>query len=158
MATIAELIDAYVDHPKKLKDAVKDVTNEQLKARPVPGKWSILEVVCHLADFEPVYVDRMKRVIAQDRPLLMGADEKLFAAKLAYHDRDLNEELRLIELTRNAFARILRTLPAEAFERVGVHSERGLKSLRELLEIINYHIPHHLPFIQEKRQALGLGN
>jgi hypothetical protein len=59
-------------------------------------------------------------------------------------------------LTRNSFGRILRTLPADAFQRTGVHSERGLKTLEELLTLISNHIPHHLPFIAEKRRALGV--
>ncbi len=156
MAATNELIEKYLDGPKQLRAAVAGLTREQVLARPVPGKWSVLEVVCHLADFEPVYVDRMKRVITHDKPLLMGADEQLYAAKLCYHERDLEEELRVVELTRGAFGRILRTLPADAFQRVGVHSERGLKTLEELLALIGNHIPHHLPFIAEKRKALGL--
>jgi len=122
----------------------------------VPGKWSTLEVVCHLADFEPVFADRMKRVIAEDRPTLLGADEKRFAAALAYHQRDLNEELTLIDCTRQQMARILRTLPAEALARVGVHNERGPLTLEQLLTGAANHITHHVQFIADKRRALGL--
>ena len=86
-----------------------------------------------LADFEPILADRMKRVIALDRPQLLAADENGFAAALAYHDRDLEEELAVIETTRRQMARILRALPESAAERVGVHSERGPKTLIELL-------------------------
>jgi uncharacterized damage-inducible protein DinB len=156
MAATNELIEKYLTGPKQLRAATVGLTREQAMARPVPGKWSVLEVVCHLADFEPIYVERMKRVISHDRPLLMAADETLFAAKLAYHERDLDEELRVIELTRGTFARILRTLPADAFQRTGVHAERGLKTLEELLNLITNHIPHHVPFIADKRKALGL--
>ncbi len=156
MAATNELIEKYLEGPKQLRAAVAGLTREQVLARPVPGKWSVLEVVCHIADFEPVYVDRMKRIITHDKPLLMGADEQLYAAKLAYQERDLEEELRVVELTRGAFSRILRTLPADTFQRVGVHSERGLKTLEEFLTSIGNHIPHHLPFIVEKRKALGL--
>jgi uncharacterized damage-inducible protein DinB len=156
MAAANQLIERYLNGPKQLRAATAGLTREQIVARPVPGKWSVLEVVCHLADFEPIYVERMKRVITHDRPLIMAADENLFAAKLAYHERDLEEELRVIELTRNTFGRILRTLPAEAFQRTGVHAERGLKTLEELLTLITNHIPHHLPFVAEKRKALGV--
>ncbi len=132
------------------------MTREQVLARPVPGKWSTLEVVCHLADFDPILADRMKRIIAEDRPTLLGADEKHFAAALAYHERDLEEELALIEHTRSQMARILRTLPGEALARVGVHNERGEMTLERMLTIASNHIPHHVTFIQEKRKALGL--
>jgi len=154
MPTFSELIEDYHAGAKKLRNAVAGMSKEQLKARPVPGKWSTLEVVCHLADFEPVYVDRMKRVITHERPLLMGADQELYAAKLAYQDRDIDEELAVIETTRNQFVRILKTLPADTLKRTGVHSERGLNTLEDLLQSIINHIQHHLPFIEEKRRAL----
>jgi uncharacterized damage-inducible protein DinB len=132
------------------------MTREQLLARPVAGKWSTQELVCHIADFEPVYVDRMKRIIAQEDPTLFSGDPDLFASKLAYHERDINEELALIEACRAHMSRILRTLPAEAFQRRGIHSENGPMTLEKILGHIAGHITHHLPFLQEKRKALGI--
>lgn len=155
MAAIAELINKYLAGGKQLREAVSGLTREQLIARPIPGKWSVLEVVCHIADFEPVYVDRMKRVITHENPLLMGADQDLYSAKLFYHERDLEEELRTVETVRSGMGRILGKLPAEAFQRTGVHSERGLLTLEQLLTGIGNHIPHHLPFIAEKRAAFA---
>jgi hypothetical protein len=156
--SLSQLIDSYLAGVETLRRAVAGMSREQLQARPIPGKWSTLEVVCHLADFEPVLADRMKRVIALDRPSLLGADEKRFAAALAYHERDLEEELLVIDGTRRQMARILRTLPAEALARVGVHNERGPRTLEQLLTGATGHIPHHVEFILEKRQALGLGS
>src|SRR5271157_5440374 len=120
--SLPQMIETYLAGPIALRKAVSGLSREQLLARPVPGKWSTLEVVCHLADFDPILADRMKRVIAEDRPALLSADENRFVAALAYHDRDLDEELTLIEQTRRQMARILRTLPPEAFQRVGVHN------------------------------------
>jgi uncharacterized damage-inducible protein DinB len=156
MPTLPEMIDAYLSGPQALRAAVRGMSREQLRARPVAGKWSTLEVVCHLADFDPILADRMKRVLAEDKPQLLGADEQRFAAALAYHERDLEEELAIVERTRSQLARILRTLPAEALQRVGVHNERGPLTLERLLTIATNHIPHHVRFIAEKRQALGL--
>src|SRR3954463_7688118 len=110
MNPLPQLIDNYLSGPRVLREAVAGMTREQLLARPVPGKWSTLEVVCHLADFDPILAERMKRVIAEDRPQLIGADENRFAAALAYHDRDPEEELALVERTRSQMARVLRTL------------------------------------------------
>lgn len=155
MPTLKEQADTYLAGAASLRVAVAGMTREQQVARPVPGKWSTLEVVCHISDFEPIYAERMKRVIALDRPQLLGADEKLFANALAYHERDLDEELNVIETMRRQMARILRTLPEAAAGRIGVHNERGPKTLAELLALITGHIPHHLPFIAEKRQALA---
>jgi uncharacterized damage-inducible protein DinB len=144
MASVAELVENYVAGPRTLRQAVTGLTREQLTDRPVPGKWSILELVCHIADFEPVYAERMKRVIALEKPTFLGADENLFAAKLAYNDRDVEEELKIIETTRSQMGRILRTLPQTALERVGNHDERGPRTLENLITTITNHIPHHL--------------
>jgi uncharacterized damage-inducible protein DinB len=156
MSTLPSLIESYLAGPATLRRAVAGMSAEQVRARPVPGKWSTLEVVCHLADFEPIYADRMKRIIAEDRPHILGADEKRFATALAYHDRDLEEELAIIERTRSQMARILRTLPAEALQRIGIHNERGPRTLEQMLTGAIGHIDHHVPFIAAKRQALGL--
>ena len=156
MSKLSPLIDAYLAGPATLRKAVAGMTAEQLKARPVPGKWSTLEVVCHLTDFDPIMADRMKRVIAEDRPQLIGADENRFAAALAYQDRDIEEELAILENTRAQLARILRKLPPEALQRVGMHNERGPRTLEQLLNSATGHIPHHLEFVKEKRKALGL--
>ena len=156
MSALTPLIDAYLAGAQTLRQAVAGMSREQVVARPVAGKWSTLEVVCHLADFDPILADRMKRVIAEERPQLVGADEQRFAAALAYDNRDLDEELTIIERTRSQMARILRTLPAEALRRVGVHNERGPRTLEELLTTATNHIPHHVKFIADKRRALGL--
>jgi hypothetical protein len=152
------MIESYLAGIATVQQAVAGLTRDQVLARPVPGKWSTLEVVCHLADFEPIYADRMKRIIAEDRPALLGASETRFAAALAYHERELNEELNIIEHTRQQMARILRRLPADALNRIGVHNERGPLTLEQMLRSATSHIPHHVQFIQEKRQALGAGD
>jgi hypothetical protein len=66
---LAQLIDDYLAGPPLLRQAVAGISREQFIARPIPGKWSTLEVVCHLADFEIVYADRIKRVV----PLLRAS-------------------------------------------------------------------------------------
>lgn len=157
MPSLAQLTDNYLAGCDLLRRATAGLSREQLLARPVPGKWSTLEVVAHIADFEPILGERMKRIIALENPTFLGADENLFAAKLAYHERDLEEELALIDLTRRQFARILRTLPESALQRIGSHNEKGPRTLEQLLTTATGHITHHVPFIEEKRRALGLG-
>jgi hypothetical protein len=132
------------------------MSKELLLARPVAGKWTTMEVVCHLADSEQSWVHRMKRVIAEERPLLIGYDESNFAKALFYHEHDVAEELALIDQTRAQMARIFRKLPNSTWDRTGIHSERGLITLKEMLEVEVAHIPHHVRFIGEKRRALGL--
>lgn len=156
MPAPSELIDAYLAGPAALRAAVAGMTRDQLTARPVPGKWSTLEVVAHVADFEPVYADRIRRVIALDRPLLLVADENEYVARLGYHHRDVEEELAMIEATRKTTARVLRAAPADAWQRYGVHSYKGLQTLDQVVTAITNHIPHHLGFIAAKRTALGV--
>jgi uncharacterized damage-inducible protein DinB len=148
------LIEQYLAGPGRLRRAVSDISSEQMLTRPIPGKWSTQEVVCHIADYEPIYADRMKRVIALKDPELLKGDPELFAARLAYVQRDVQEELNLIELTRNQMGRILRVLKADDFQRAGTHSRDGTLTLEELLRRITAHIPHHVKFIEEKRLAL----
>lgn len=150
------LIDQYAAGAKLLREAIAGMSREQLAARPVPGKWSTLEVICHLSDFEPIYADRMKRVIAEENPVIMSGDPDVFAARLAYSQRDAEEELAIIDSVRKQAARILRLVPAADFARTGRHSADGPLSLETLLTRITGHIPHHVKFIAEKRQALGL--
>lgn len=150
-----ELIDEYLAGPGLLRRAIADMTREQLVARPVSGKWSTHEVVCHIADYEPIYADRMKRVIALKEPELLPGDPGLFAARLAYDQRNVEEELSLVELTRRQMARTLRVLGPEDFGRRGTHSRDGALTLEVLLQRITAHIPHHVRFIEEKRRALA---
>ena len=157
MSALAPMIDNYLAGVNVLRQAVAGMSREQLIARPIAGKWSTLEVVCHLADFDPILADRMKRVLAEDRPTLLGADEKRFAAALAYHDRDPEEELAILAHTRSQMARILRRQSDEVLKRVGIHNERGEMTLERLLTGTTNHLLHHVKFINDKRQALGLG-
>lgn len=156
MPDVSALIDAYIAGPDALRRAVAGMSREQLTARPVPGTWSTLEVVGHLADSEQAWCHRIKRVIAEDRPLLIGYDETRLAAALDYQGEDVEAQLALIEAMRRQLARILRGLPVAAWARVGVHNERGLVGLEEMVRIEAEHIAHHLRFIHEKRRALGL--
>jgi len=153
---VTSAIDEYLAGPEKLRRAIGDMTNGQLDATPIAGRWSTRQVVCHLADFEVIYADRIKRVIAEDGPTLFGGDPVVFADRLAYDRRDVQEELQLIEAVRLQVTRILRTLPAEEFQRMGSHTEAGPMTLAVLLRNITDHIPHHLRFIEQKRKALGL--
>ncbi|MGP0067218.1 MAG: DinB family protein [Isosphaeraceae bacterium] len=152
----SELIDAFLDSLPRLRRAVADLSPDQLRARPVSGKWSTLEVVCHLVDSDQAWCHRMKRVIAEERPLLIGYDETRFTASLPYQESDLNETLALMEGMRRQMARTLRALPEAAWSRTGVHSERGLVTLAEMLRLEAEHVPHHIVHILEKRRAMGL--
>jgi GNAT superfamily N-acetyltransferase len=151
----AQLIADYEAGPDLLGAAVAGMTRDALLARPVPGKWSTLEVVCHVCDSEQFFADRLKRTLALDRPLLVAADPPTYVDAVRYHDRDPDEELALVALTRRQVARLLKRVPAEAWQRTGVHTEGGPVTLRQLILHATRHLKHHLAFIEEKRQALA---
>lgn len=156
MSNFNSLIEQYAHGGEQLRKAVHGMTRDQLIARPIPGKWSTMEVVAHISDFEPILADRMLRVISHERPLLLVADENLFAATLSYQNRDIEEELAVIDALRKKMVRILKSLPADASNRNGIHTFKGLVSLEAVLTSAANHIPHHLKFIEEKRKALGV--
>ena len=151
---LQDLMAKYDSGAVLLREAVEDLSPIQLRIPAKPGVWCVLQIVCHIADFELVYADRMKRVVAEDRPTLFGGDPDVFASKLAYAQRDLEEELGVIRTVRSQVSRFLKTLPATEFEREGVHSVDGSLSLMRLLERISGHIPHHIQFIEQKKSTL----
>ena len=153
--TTNDLISAYEYGPQQLHEAVAALSAEQLQARPVEGRWSMLEVVCHLADCEQFFADPMKRTIDTDRPLLIGAEGSRYPGQLHYHDRDVEEEVAQVTAARRQMARILRLLADESWPRTAVHSETGLVTLRQLVLHAVRHQEHHLRFVAEKRRALG---
>jgi uncharacterized damage-inducible protein DinB len=145
------LIDDYVAGGQRLRAAVAGLSDEQLKRRPADGSWSIQQIVIHLCDSDLVASDRMKRVIAEERPLLMGYDESKFAERLQCDVQSVEDAVTLFEVNRRQTGRILRALPDEAFDRWGVHNERGKVTLLELLTGYIGHLEHHLRFINRKK-------
>ena len=151
----ADLIADYERGIEDLRTAVAGMTAEQVLCRPIPGKWSTLEVVAHIADTEIFFTDRIERTIAMDRPLLMSVDERAYPERLNYQAFDFSEQLDLFTALRRHLVRILRLQPPEAWLRVAVHSESGLVTLRQLVFQSVRHLRHHLPFIAEKRAAMS---
>ena len=152
----SDLVERYAASALRVREAVAGMSPEQILASPIPGRWSTLEVVSHLADFEIIGVDRITAVVAEDSPTLPGRCEQRYAARLHYLERDLEEQLQIIELCRSHATRILRRLTADDWTRPGIHSEAGPLTLTQLLERVVRHVEHHVPFIHEKRRALGI--
>jgi GNAT superfamily N-acetyltransferase len=150
-----QLVADYEAAPGLLRAAVAGMTAEQLRLRPVAEKWSTLEVLCHVSDTEQLFADRIKRTLAMTRPLLVSADGWTYPVATRYHDRDPEEELALVALTRRQIARILRLVPDAAWQRAAVHTELGLVTLRQLVLHAIGHLKHHVAFIEEKRRALA---
>jgi uncharacterized damage-inducible protein DinB len=152
----ATLLDAYLGGPDRLRSAVTGLSREQMISRPITGRWSVLEVVCHLVDTDANIAHRIKRVLSEERPVFDRVKPELMLAALAYHDRDVEDELRIFDLTRRQIGRILRASPPEAWERRGVVGDRGDRTVGQMVNGAVEHLAHHLGFVVEKRRALEI--
>ena len=150
-----DLIEHYEAGSEKLRRAVAGLSREELQARPGPGAWSIHEVDVHLADSDAISIDRMKRIVIEDNPSLLYADESAYNDKLHPHEQDLEDTLTLFEVGRRQWARVLRLLPDEAFERAGTHNRKGAVTLGHLVADYVAHVDDHLEFIHGKRVNIG---
>ena len=149
------LIAQYETGGDELRMAVRGLERQDLIATPVPGTWSIQQIVIHLMDSDLILADRMKRVIAEEKPQLIGFDESKFASNLFYHDQSVADAIAILELNRRNFTKVLRRLPDAAFDRIGNHNERGPLKLADLLRSAVNHLAHHVKFIVDKREKLG---
>lgn len=150
--TLIDRFDADADVPAR---AIAGLSLLELLALPVPGKWSIQQLIVHLMDSHVTAAWRMRRIIAEDNPLITAYDENAFVQRLAYDQTDAKAAVEIFRLTQRMTANLLRTLPDDAFERAGNHTERGRITLGELVPDYIRHLEHHMKFLREKRIALG---
>jgi hypothetical protein len=149
------LIESYAAGADELHRSIRGLSREQLCSFPVPGTWSIQQIVMHLMDSDLIASYRMKRIIAMDGPGIEAYDESAFTARLGYERSDPEMACEVFRLNRLMTAAVLRALPDGAFHRTGVHEERGRITLADLLRIYTEHLPHHLRFVRDKRAMLG---
>jgi hypothetical protein len=155
---ISEWIKQYEAGAKQLRDAVAGLTRAQLLWKPPAelnvGLWSIQEIVIHMADADAIGVHRLKRVIAEEKPLLIGYDESAFVRSLSYDDQSIDEALTLFELARKSVLVPLKKVPPETFSRIGIHNEVGAIRLDDFVHKYVEHLDHHLDFIRRKRAVM----
>ena len=151
------MIEKFASGGDILRESVAGVTRDEALARPGPGKWSIQELVIHLADSDAIALDRMKRVISEKNPTLLSADEQAYVDHLHCDEQSLDDAVMLFDLGRVQFARVLRALDPRAFDRFGTHNVAGKLTLRDLLETYTDHLDHHLAFLRQKRQRMQAG-
>lgn len=154
-----KLIDDYEFGGGKLRKAIGGLSEKDLLWTPPPetglGLWSIKQVIVHLMDSDLISAYRMKLIIAEDNPQLLGYDEKKFAANLFYADQDTENALRIFDLNRRQFSRVLRSLFDSVYARSGTHNERGVLNLEQYLQGTVHHLDHHVGFIRKKRDKLN---
>ncbi len=148
-------IDRYESDAASLHAWIEGLSPADLDGHPVPGTWSMRQLVAHMVDSDLVYTHRMRRIAAEKKPLLTAYDETLFASTPSLQVGDLKALATIFELHRRWTAAFLRALPAEAWTREGVHSERGIVTIGSLISMIANHVPHHAKFAAAKREKLG---
>jgi len=151
-----ELLGRFLDGAAVLRWTIAGLDADALRARPIEGKMSTLEVLCHIVDADQFMCDRMKRTIATERPLLIGVESVDYLGPLHYHERDPELDIRLLKVQREQMAADLRRIPADAWERCAIHSEVGLLTLLRLFAHAVEHLESHVTTIAEKRHAMGL--
>lgn len=142
---------AGADVPMK---AIAGLSREQLTAFPIPGTWSIQQIVIHLMDSDLVASYRMKRTIAEEEPKLDCYDESAFSKRLFYHDQDPRIAAELFERNRRATHAILSRLPDDAFNRAALHPETGRVTLGQLVRCYVHHLDHHMAFLNRKKEMM----
>lgn len=145
---------ALFEAPLKLRKLLKGLAEKQLAQRPAPGKWSIKEIVAHLADGEVIVGSRYRFVAAHDRPAIAGYDQDLFVEKLGVANTTTEELLSDFELARAVNVGLLVRLADESLDRVGIHSERGEESIWTMMTLCAGHDRIHLDQVETIRTGL----
>lgn len=139
-----ERIESYASAGRLLREALTRYPRAMWTFKPGPDRWSIHEVLLHLADSEANGYVRCRRCVAEPGGSVMAYDEERWARGLGYHDQDADTAVELFILLRRMSAALLRSLPEEAWNRTIEHPERGAMTLEDWLEIYTDHVPAHL--------------
>ncbi len=147
------LLAALEAAPDLLDFAVAGMTDAEADRRPDPERFTLREVLCHVADWEDVFLDRMIRTREQDTPHLQGYDEGQWALDHDYASRDWREQIRLIRERRPRLLVLLQSLSPDDWERAGSHSEVGPLTLETQATLVALHDTYHLRQIAEYRRT-----
>jgi hypothetical protein len=138
-----------------LPRVTEGLSRQQLRQMESQGKWSICQILQHLADSEVVWAWRLRLILAQDRPALTGYDQDRWAERLHYDDADPSDAIELFTVLRRANLRLLERASQADMQRVGMHVERGEESLEHLRQLYAGHDLLHLRQIERVRRAVA---
>jgi DinB superfamily len=151
MPDIPALLERYRRGPELLAVVLTGVFGEEEDFTAVPGKWSIRQIIAHLADTELVFASRFRQVIAEDTPPLLAFNQDKWATNLDYRRRKPKQSLETLRRLRAENYDLLKELPAEAFDRAGNHSTDGPITMHQLLERLTNHAEKHAQQMQAIR-------
>ena len=146
------LIARYREGPAVVEAALAGATDAELDARPGPGEWTAREVAHHLADSEATAYVRLRRLLAEDRPVIAAYDEEEFARRLRY-DRPVATSLAVVAAVREASAELLGAIAEADWAREGAHPEHGRYDVEGWLGIYAAHPHDHAAQIARAREA-----
>jgi uncharacterized damage-inducible protein DinB len=128
-------LEVMISTPAVLRDGVSALTDAQIRTPEKTGKWSILNLLQHLANTELIYATRIRFPVAEDRPPIVGFDQEAWVSRLWHGDEPVEQVLQQYEALRGANLRFLRRLTDEEWEREGIHTERGPESVRHTIRL-----------------------
>jgi hypothetical protein len=149
------LIAQYTAGFEEVARSLEGFPAESLTARLLPGRWSAAEIVHHLADVESIAGQRLRILLAQERPLIHGYDQNTYAARLRYNERPLEPALEAFRATRATTLQLLRKMTEEDWKREGWHTEVGRYTAETWLEIYAAHGRDHAVQIRRLRETIG---
>jgi hypothetical protein len=135
---------AYGQAYEWLSAALKQFPSEMWQYKPGPERWSIHEIMVHLADSEANSYIRCRRFIAEPGAAVMAYDENRWADLLNYHGQDPEEALELFGLLRRMSHRLIKELPDAAWSNTVDHPENGIMTMDDWLSIYANHVPDHI--------------
>ncbi len=138
----------------KLKKAIQGLTPAQLRWRPEPAKWSIAEILAHLADAEVVASWRMRSVIGENGITIQPFDQDAWASVFEYQKRDAKLSLETFRVLRENNLAMLKEIPKQTWDNYGMHLERGKESIDHLTRMFAGHDTNHV--LQVERIAKQL--
>ena len=150
--TRGQLIARYKAGYDEVARALDGITAAELDFRPAPGKWSPRDVVHHLADSEMTSAVRLRRLLAEDDPVISGYDQERFARDLFY-ERPIEDSLAAFRAARATTAAILECMTDEQFARTGTHTEMGEYGVETWLRVYAAHAHGHAGQIRNARRA-----
>ena len=134
--------------PRKLAAIVRKLNKKQLSRKPAPDKWSITEILAHLADTEIVGAWRLRHVIGNSGSPIQAFDQNVWASTFNYARRDPKQSLEVFRLLRENNLAMLKALPKELWENYGMHQERGKESVAHIVRMYAGHDLNHLGQIE----------
>jgi hypothetical protein len=136
-------IARYAAGPARLRAALRRVPRAALHWRPAPGEWSAHEVVLHCADSESTAQVRLRYLLAERDPVIVGYNQEEWARALDYARRPLAPALATVVAVRANTVPLLRTLAEESWSRSGRHTEMGAYSVEGWLGLYAEHLEIH---------------